>query len=60
MAMSYRMEIVEDKDEGGLTVSYPNLPGCITCGKTVKSVVVNLRMRREMDWSYSWGWKGYL
>ena len=32
MAMSYRMEIVEDKDEGGFVVSYPDLPGCITCG----------------------------
>lgn len=26
MAMSYRMEIVEDKDEGGFVVSYPDLP----------------------------------
>ena len=26
-AMSYRMEIVEDKDEGGFVVSYPDLPG---------------------------------
>lgn len=31
MAMSYRMEVVEDKDEGGI-VSYLDLPGCITCG----------------------------
>ena len=35
MAMSYRMEIVEDKDEGGFVVSYPDLPGCITCGETI-------------------------
>ena len=27
LAMSYRMEIVEDKDEGGFVVSYPELPG---------------------------------
>ena len=40
MAMSYRMEIVEDKDEGGFVVSYPDLPGCITCGETVESAVV--------------------
>lgn len=26
MEMSYRMEIVEDKDEGGFVVSYPDLP----------------------------------
>ena len=27
MAMSYRMEIVEDKDEGGFVNFYPDLPG---------------------------------
>ena len=26
MAMSYRMESVEDKDEGGFMVPYPDLP----------------------------------
>ena len=36
LAMSYRMEIVEDKDEGGFVVSYPELPGCITCGETIE------------------------
>ena len=41
MAMSYRMEFVEDKDEGGFVVSYPDLPGCITCGETVESAVAN-------------------
>ena len=41
MAMSYRMEIVEDKDEGGFVVSYLDLPGCITCGETVESAVAN-------------------
>ena len=41
MAISYRMEIVEDKDEGGFVVSYPDLPGGITCGETVEKAVVN-------------------
>ena len=41
MKMSYRMEIVEDKEEGGYVVSYPDLPGCITCGETVESAVAN-------------------
>ena len=41
MAMAYRMEIVEDKDEGRFVVSYPDLPGCITCGETVESAVAN-------------------
>ena len=42
MAMSYRMEIVEDKDEGGFVNFYPDLPGCITCGETVESAVRNV------------------
>ncbi len=41
MALSYRMEIVEDKDEGGFVVSYPDLPGCITSGETVEHAVAN-------------------
>ena len=41
LAMSYRMEIVEDKDEGGFMVSYPELPGCITCGETIERAVEN-------------------
>ena len=41
ITMSYRMEIVEDKDEGGFVVSYPDLPGCITCGETVEQAVAN-------------------
>ena len=43
MAMSYRMEIIEDKEEGGFVVSYPDLPGCITCGETVERAVANAR-----------------
>ena len=41
MAMNYRMEIVKDADEGGFVASFPELPGCITCGETVESVVAN-------------------
>lgn len=41
MNMPYRMEIIEDKDEGGFVVSYPELPGCITCGETVEKAVAN-------------------
>ena len=43
MSISYRMEIVEDKEEGGFVVSYPDLPGCITCGETIIAKVVQLR-----------------
>ena len=41
MALSYRMEIVENKDEGGYVLSYPDLPGCITCGDTVQDAIIN-------------------
>ena len=41
LEISYRMEIIEDKEEGGFIISYPNLPGCITCGETIESAVAN-------------------
>lgn len=41
MALPYKMEIVEEQEEGGFVVSFPDLPGCITSGETVESAVVN-------------------
>lgn len=41
MSMSYRMEVIEDKDEGGFVISYPELPGCITCGQTIEDAINN-------------------
>ena len=41
LAMSYRMEIVEDRNEGGFVVSFPELTGCIACGDTIESAVAN-------------------
>ena len=49
MAVPYKMEIVEDKEEGGFVVSFPDLPGCITCGETVESAVAN-----AMDAKKAW------
>lgn len=43
MSMNYRMEIVEDRDEGGYVISFPELPGCITCGETIESAVENAK-----------------
>lgn len=43
MAMPYPMELVEDKKEGGFVVSYPDLPGCITCGETMESALANAK-----------------
>ena len=48
MEMPYKMEIIEDKDEGGFVASYPELPGCITCGDTIETAVANaLDAKRE-------------
>lgn len=41
IALPYRMEIVEDKEEGGFVVSFPELPGCITCGETIEQAITN-------------------
>ena len=41
MKMAYQMEIVEDKEEGGYVVFYPDLPGCITCGETIEAAAAN-------------------
>lgn len=44
MSMSYKMEIVEDQDEGGFVISYPDLPGGgITCGETIESALQNAK-----------------
>lgn len=41
ISLPYKMEIVEDRDEGGYVVSFPDLPGCITCGETLEKAVAN-------------------
>ncbi len=49
LEMNYRMEMVEDKDEGGFVVSFPELPGCITCGENIESAIAN-----AMDAKQAW------
>lgn len=43
MGMSYRLELVEDPEEGGYVASYPDLPGCLTIGGTVEEAIGNAR-----------------
>jgi len=47
--LKYRMEIIEDMEEGGFVASYPELPGCISCGDTIESAIENL-----MDAKKAW------
>jgi predicted RNase H-like HicB family nuclease len=37
----YPMRIVADRWEGGFVVYFPELPGCITCGETIRSALAN-------------------
>ena len=37
----YKMEIITDPTEGGYVVSFPELPGCITCAETLTVAVNN-------------------
>ena len=47
MNLSYRMEIVEDKDEGGYVLSYPDLPGCMTCSDSLDDLLELAKDARE-------------
>ena len=41
MSLPYKMEIVADEDEGGFVASFPDLPGCLTCGETAERAAEN-------------------
>ena len=41
MSLPYKMEVVPDLEEGCYVVSYPDLPGCISCGETIEETIVN-------------------
>lgn len=49
MKMAYRMEVVEDQDEGGYVVLFPDLPGCFTCGDTLESAIVSAQDTKK-EW----------
>ena len=41
MQLPYKMEIVPDLEEGGFIISFPELPGCITCAETIEEALAN-------------------
>lgn len=47
--MNHRMEFIEDKDEGGFAVTFPELPGCMSSGETKESAIAN-----AMDAKKAW------
>lgn len=36
MSLSYKIETIEDREEGGFTLCCPELPGCMTCADTIE------------------------
>ena len=41
LALPYRIELVNDSVVVCFVVSFPDLPGCITCGETLEAAVAN-------------------
>ena len=41
MKLPYKMEVNSDTSEQGYVISFPELPGCITCGETLASALAN-------------------
>ena len=39
MGLSYKMEMVMDESEKAYVVSFPELPGCVTCADSIKKAV---------------------
>ena len=42
MNLNYKIEIIPDVEEGGYALSYPELPGCITCANTIQDGITML------------------
>ena len=49
LRINYTMEVIEDPTEGGFVVSFPELPGCLTCGQSLESALAN-----ALDAKKSW------
>lgn len=49
MKLNYKIQIVEDKEEGGYVFSCPELDGCITCAKTIED---GIKMIEDAKKSY--------
>lgn len=48
MGLRYRMILEPDTEDGGWAVSFPDLPGCLTCGDTLDDALHNAEdARRE-------------
>lgn len=52
MNKKYKFELIEDEDEGGYCISFPDLPGCMSFGESIDQAIVNGEdAKREWFWS---------
>ena len=49
LKIPYRLEIIEDFEEGGYVASYPDLEGCITCADTIEQAA-SLAEDAKKEW----------
>ena len=49
MQLPYKIEIAPDTAEGGFVASFPDLPGCLTCGETAEEAVKNAEEAKK-EW----------
>ena len=42
MSLPYRIEIVQEQEEGGYVLHCPELPGCVTCAETISEGLMML------------------
>ena len=48
MRMQYRLELIQDHEEGGYAARFPNLPGCITVGETIEETIQNAKEAKRV------------
>ena len=49
MGLKYKIEIIEDKEEGGFAFSCPELRGCLTCAETIQEGI-DMIMDAKKSW----------
>lgn len=58
-SLNYKMIFEYDKHDSVWFVQFPELPGCVAHGKTIrKALNMGLKVKNEwLKWSYEDGWK---
>lgn len=42
-SLPYKMVVTPDVEEGGYVISFPDLPGCVTCADTMEEALANAK-----------------